>query len=228
MTEEAQDDAAAESDQPASKVARRRRAGRDPVKDLLIPIAAIVVVVGAILAIQRLRDPDLSGTNVTFGEFSPIQLGSVGGGRPQLGELAPGFQLPDVDGEAVRLDDFRGRPVLLNFWATWCVPCRKETPELVDLQTDWGADVQIIGVNYSELPEAVVKFDDEFGINYPLALDRSGKVTGSYKLTGLPESFFLDSEGVIRDHRIGQLRPAIALCIMDGIRAGDHEPKSCR
>lgn len=227
-TEESEESAASEPDQPASGTNERRRIGRDPVKDLLIPVVAIALVVAAILAIQRMRDPDLSGAGVTFGDFSPIQLGSVGGGKPKVGELAPGFQLLDVDGEPIRLDDFRGRPVLLNFWATWCVPCRKETPELIDLQTDWGEDVQVIGVNYSEVPAAVVKFHDEFGINYPLALDRTGEVTGSYKLTGLPESFFLDGDGVIRDHRIGQLRPAIAKCIMDSIRAGAHEPESCR
>lgn len=226
MTEEAENDTEVESSVPASNTIARRRGGRDPIKDLLIPVVAIALVVAAILAIQRMRDPDLAA--VTFGDFSPIQLGSVGGGKPKLGQLAPGFQLLDASGEPIRLDDFRGRPVLLNFWATWCVPCRKETPELIDLQKDWGTDVQVVGVNYSELPEAVVKFQNEFATNYPLALDRTGEVTGSYKLTGLPESFFLDGEGVIRDHRIGQLRPAIAKCIMDGIRAGDHEPESCR
>lgn len=226
MTEEAENDTGAEPKVPASSTIARRPVGRDPIKDLLIPVIAIVAVIAAILAIQRMRDPDLAA--VTFGDFSPIQLGSVGGGKPKLGQLAPGFQLLDPNGEAIRLDDFRGRPVLLNFWATWCVPCRKETPELIELQTGWAADVQIVGVNYSELPEAVLKFQDEFGTNYPLALDRTGEVTGSYKLTGLPESFFLDGEGVIRDHRIGQLRPAIAKCIMDSIRAGAHEPESCR
>ncbi len=72
------------------------------------------------------------------------------------------------------------------------------------------------------------EFVDNYSINYPTPLDGCGEVTGSYKLRGLPETFFLDEQGIIRDHRIGQLRPDVARCIVAGIQAGAHDPEDCR
>jgi len=207
-----------------------RRGGRDPLRDLVIPIAAIVAVVVAIVLVQLVRERNnaVPAAPATSDDFYSLELGPAGEGKPKVGEPAPGFQLLDAQGQVVRLEDFRGRPVLINFWATWCVPCRKETPELVALQTEWGETAQIVGVNYYESAEAVQAFATDFSVNYPLPLDSDGRVTGSYKLRGLPETYFLDSEGVIRDHRIGQLRPDVARCIVGGIQAGNHEPEECR
>ena len=208
----------------------RRPVGRDPIRDLLIPVLALGVVVVAILLIQRYLDrgADSVRFEASSGEFAALDLGPVGEGKPQLGEPAPGFRLLDPRDQPVALADFRGRPVGVNFWATCCVPCRKEVPDLVELQTEWGTSVQVVGVNYYEGADAVQGFERDFGINYPLPLDRDGRVTGSYKLTGLPETFFLDAEGIIRDHRIGQLDPAVARCVVAGIAAGEHDPKDCR
>ncbi len=224
-----------EEDQSTAEAVERpvvsQRRGRDPVRDLLLPLAAVASVVIAIVTIQLLRERESTpsaGPVFAPGSYSPIELGSSGGGKPKLGERAPGFQLLDADGQVIRLDDFRGRPVLVNFWATWCVPCRKETPDLIELQSEWGDQVQVVGVNYSEPADAARAFATNFGINYVLPLDSTGEVTGSYKLTGLPETFFLDGEGIIRDHRIGQLRPDVARCIVAGIQAGGHEPEACR
>lgn len=217
--------------EPVERQVARKRGGRDPFRDLLVPLAAIVAVVGAIVLVQLYREREstpAAGPVFAPGSYSPIELGSEGGGKPKLGELAPGFQLLDPEGRVIRLDDFRGRPVLVNFWATWCVPCRKETPDLIQLQSEWGDQVQIVGVNYSEPADTARAFATNFGINYVLPLDNTGEVTGSYKLTGLPETFFLDGEGIIRDHRIGQLRPDVARCIVAGIQAGGHEPEACR
>lgn len=219
------------SAEPTEQLAIRKRAGRDPVRDLVIPVLAIALVAAGIFFVQWFREraaAPVAGSSFAPGSYSPIRLGSEGEGKPKLGQPAPGFQLLDSEGRVVRLDDFRGRPVLVNFWATWCVPCRKETPELIALQSEWGDEAQIVGVNYFESPDAVRAFAADFGINYPLPLDRTGEVTGSYKLTGLPETFFLDAQGVIRDHRIGQLRPDIARCIVAGIQAGTPKPEECR
>lgn len=217
--------------EPVARSVVRKRGGRDPFRDLIIPVAAITVVVGAIVLVQLIREREstpVAGPVFAPGSYSPIELGSEDGGKPKLGEPAPGFQLLDVDGQIVRLDDFRGGPVLINFWATWCVPCRKETPDLIELQSEWGDQVQIVGVNYAEPADVARAFATNFGINYVLPLDSTGEVTGSYKLTGLPETFFLDEGGIIRDHRIGQLRADVARCIVAGIRAGAHEPEACR
>ena len=205
------------------------RRGRNVLRDLVIPVLAIAAAVAGIVAVQMFREINAAPTAPSIGgEYSSLNLGSTGEGAPKLGEPAPGFQLLDPAGEMIRLEDFRGRPVLINFWATWCVPCRKETPDLVTLQAEWGETVQILGVNYYESAGVARDFVSSFAVNYPTPLDSYGEVTGSYKLRGLPETFFLDEQGTIRDHRIGQLDPDIARCIVAGIRAGNHDPEDCR
>lgn len=208
----------------------RKRSSRDPVRDLLIPVLAVGAVILAIMGVQWYRGRDNPTTPVAAnGAYTAIDLGpQQGQGKPKVGEPAPGFQLLDMDGKVIRLEDFRGKPVLVNFWATWCVPCKKEAPDLRMLQEEWGSTVQLIGVDYFESAEPVRAFALNYGLNYPLPIDADGRVTGTYKLTGLPETFFLDSAGIIRDHRIGQLRPELARCIVRGIEAGNYKPASCR
>ena len=214
--------------EPRPAVGKRRT--RVLWRDVLIPFVAIGAVIGASVLVQGLRARDSTAPASAFapGSYSAIELGPAGEGSPNVGKPAPGFQLLDASGQVVRLEDFRGRPAVVNFWATWCVPCRKEIPDLVALQQEWGDTAQIVGVNYYESAEAVTRFAADFSINYPLPLDSDGRVTGSYRLTGLPETFFVDGTGVLRDHRIGLLRPEIARCIVAGIQAGSHEPKDCR
>lgn len=228
---DAEHDEAAEADEAEPTEPRyiRKRGGRNAVRDLALPILAIAAVVTGIVVVQLIRERNAAtGSPSVSGEYYSLELGSTGEGAPKLGERAPGFQLLDVEGEMIRLVDFRGRPVLINFWATWCIPCRKETPDLVALQAEWGDTAQVLGVNYSEPPHVAEEFVTNFSVNYPTPLDTYGEVTGSYKLRGLPETFFLDEQGIIRDHRIGQLKPEVARCIVAGIQAGGHEPEDCR
>lgn len=227
---DAERDETVQTDEPEQTEPRlvRKRGGRSAVRDLAIPVLAVAAVVAAIVLVQLIRERNATSVPSVGGEYSTLDLGSSGEGAPKVGEAAPGFKLLDPGGQVIRLEDFRGRPVLINFWATWCVPCRKETPDLVALQTEWGDTAQIIGVNYSEPGEVAEEFATNFSVNYPTPLDSYGEVTGSYKLRGLPETFFLDGQGIIRDHRIGQLKPDVARCIVAGIRAGNHEPEDCR
>ncbi len=207
----------------------RKRGGRNAVRDLAIPVLAIAAVVAGIVAVQLIRERNAATSAPSAsGEYYTLNLGSTGEGAPKVGEPAPGFQLLDPGGQMIRLEDFRGRPVLINFWATWCVPCRRETPDLVALQAEWGDTAQILGVNYSEPADVAQEFAANYSVNYPTPLDSYGEVTGSYKLRGLPETFFLDEQGIIRDHRIGQLQPDVARCIVAGIESGDHQPEDCR
>lgn len=227
---DAEHDETVQTDEPEPTGPRyaRKRSGRNAVRDLAIPVLAIAAVVAGIVIVQLIRERNATSTPAIGGEYSTLDLGSTGEGAPKVGEPAPGFQLLDPGGKMIRLEDFRGRPVLINFWATWCIPCRKETPDLVALQTEWGDTAQVIGVNYSEPPDVAQEFATNFSVNYPTPLDTYGEVTGSYKLRGLPETFFLDEQGVIRDHRIGQLKPEVARCIVARIQAGGHEPEDCR
>lgn len=215
---------------PASPV--RKRPPRRRVWDVAVPILAIGAVVGGILLVQALRNggdaPASSQTVLASDGFTPLKLGIADAGRSGVGDTAPTFQLTSPAGAVVSLAAYRGKPVLVNFWATWCVPCRREIPDLIKLQEKWGDSIVIIGVDLNEPGSVVADYASSMGMNYPIALDLDGSVTAAFKLTGLPETFFLDNNGVIRDHRIGQLRATVAECVVAGLAQGNHDPANCR
>jgi thiol-disulfide isomerase/thioredoxin len=229
-----------ENDQKAApggnvpEAARHRKAGY-PILELAVTLGALGIVVLGILLVENWRDRSSQPSSAAAPVFTDlngnpieVELGVVSGGRAALGKPAADFQLVDPDGRLLTLADYRGQPVLVNFWATWCVPCRREVPDFVQLQAEWGDSVQIVGVNLQERAVTVSQFAADFQMNYPLALDLDGEVTKAYRLTGLPETFFVDSAGILRDHRIGAVEPEIARCIVDGMLAGNHDPKDCR
>jgi thiol-disulfide isomerase/thioredoxin len=197
-----------------------------------VSLLSLAVVAGVIIAVQFIRNRDGGETatagGIPSGDYTSVKLGIVAGGSTKIGSQAPLFQLPSPDNSLIRLSDLRGKVVVLNFWATWCVPCRREIPDLVNLQTEWGDSVQIVGVDLQETPVDVMAFATRLQMNYPLALDFNGEVALSYKIKGLPTTFFLDGQGVIRDLRIGLLNPGIARCIVSDIERGKHDPSDCR
>lgn len=123
----------------------------------------------------------------------------------EVGTPAPDFTLPDLDGNPVRLSSFRGQPVILNFWATWCPPCKQEMPALQRLHEEMGGRVRIIGIDRAEPVDTVRRFADQYGITFTIALDRTDELATRYGLTGIPETFFLDSGGVVRFKYIGPM-----------------------
>lgn len=131
------------------------------------------------------------------------------GGIP-AGAPAPDFTLVTATGEAVRLSDFRGRPVVLNFWATWCPPCRAEMPDLQALY-DTGRDrgLVVLGVNLQESAVAVSAFATRYNLAFPLALDTDGAVARLYGILPLPTTYFIDATGRVRSRVQGQAPPAV-------------------
>jgi peroxiredoxin len=113
---------------------------------------------------------------------------------------APAFELPALDGRVVSSDDLAGRIVVLNFWATWCPPCRAEMAALDQAQAallDRG--VIVLGVNQQESQATVSRFAAEQGVSFTLLLDASGEVNQRYRVAALPTTYFIDRGGVIRD-----------------------------
>lgn len=139
-----------------------------------------------------------------------IELGSAGGPAPKIGELAPDFTLLDLDGNIVRLSDFRGKTVVMNAWATWCPPCRKEFPELVELyDANKDRGLVVLGLNLQEPREQVRKFAQEYGAEFPIVIDVDADVVAQYRLLGLPTTWFIDSQGILRAQQVGLLTKKI-------------------
>lgn len=120
--------------------------------------------------------------------------------RPEVGRPAPDFALANARApdRVVRLSDFRGRPVVLNWFATWCGPCRAEIPDFQAAYEALGGEVVFLGVNLQESPDDAVGMLDEYGAAYPALLDEEGDVALHYRLPGMPTTFFIDAGGVVR------------------------------
>lgn len=118
--------------------------------------------------------------------------------------LAPDFSLPNISGGQLTLSSYRGKVVLLDFWATWCTPCREEIPRFVQLQNDYGPHgLEIIGVSMDDSPDPVRDFYQHFHMNYPVVMGnaKTGELYGG--ILGLPIAFVLDREGHISSKHIG-------------------------
>jgi cytochrome c biogenesis protein CcmG/thiol:disulfide interchange protein DsbE len=127
-------------------------------------------------------------------------------GGAQIGQPAPDFALADLNGNPIRLADLRGRPVIVNFWASWCGPCVEEFPLLRSAQAAHRADgLTVLGVVFRDNSEAARAFMARMDAVWPAAMDPGEQVAQQYGIHGPPESFFIDSAGVVRGRQIGQL-----------------------
>ena len=141
-----------------------------------------------------------------------VMLVSCGGGEGATlmgvneGNQARDFTLEALDGREVSLSDFQGKVVLINFWATWCAPCRAEIPDLqAAYETHQGAGFVVLGVNVEESRAAVEPFVAEFGMTYPVLFDETGQLLKQYRAIGLPMSILVDEEGLIQARHTGYL-----------------------
>jgi thiol-disulfide isomerase/thioredoxin len=175
-------------------------------------IAALVVVVAAAAVLTVATQPLVgSGTSPAPADPRATQylIGSAGEGL-RVGDLAPepevvgpdGSLTPllDLDGNPVRLADLRGRPVWINFWASWCPPCQAETPTIRDTAAAYaGQGLEVIGISVQEATEDDVRaYAEKYGLGYTVAADITGDVFRRYRVFGLPTQYFLDGEGIIR------------------------------
>jgi peroxiredoxin len=164
-----------------------------------------IVVILILGGVWILFSQTISRINPTAGDAAVILEPA-----PMAGHPAPDFELATLDGEIVRLSDFAGKPILVNFWATWCGPCRAEFP---DFQKAWIGntdDLVIIAINHTtaDRAEQVDDFVAEMGATFPVVLDKDGQVAEVYQIRGLPTSIFIDRNGVVNEVFTGPINQA--------------------
>jgi cytochrome c biogenesis protein CcmG, thiol:disulfide interchange protein DsbE len=137
-------------------------------------------------------------------------VGACAGAAQQArtGQPAPPIAATTIDGTPVNLADYRGKPVVLNFWSSWCGPCREEFPMLKRKLAELGPrdGLEILGVLYKDDPALAQAFLDDVGSSWPTATDPEGSIADAYRVVAPPQTYFIDSEGVIRGMQIGQVK----------------------
>jgi thiol-disulfide isomerase/thioredoxin len=140
------------------------------------------------------------------------------------GDLAPELTGTTVDGETVALSDLKGKVVLVNIFASWCGPCRVEAPHLAEVYDSIDQEkFEFVGLNLQETPGAVEGFRDDFFIDFPLVLNEGGDLTNIYSPIGLPTSWFIDQDGVVRFVFSGPMTKESLQAILADVEAG-REP----
>ncbi len=158
----------------------------------------------------------LNGSTGSDNQMANLQPAAV------AGHPAPDFELSSPDGEVYRLSDYKGQPVILNFCATWCGPCRAEFPEFQEASVDNADSLVIIGINNTAADQAdqIPEFLEEFGITFPIVLDEEGETVKTYRVLGLPTTVFIDSDGVVNEVFTGPLNKAYIETKISELEAG--------
>lgn len=188
--------------------------GRTRWRTVGLPLASVAVIISAIWLLDRgLQLPiSLGGDseNVSFSDTAVgtngerLRLGANPGLQAEIGSPAPGFALMDTNGGTVQLRDFAGQMVLINFWATWCVPCRTEMPDLENAFREYELNgFVVVGVNLQESAIAASDFAKKYDLSFPVLLDSDGSVARAYRLSGLPESWVVGRDGILVQRKIG-------------------------
>ncbi len=196
----------------------RRESGRWPGGSGLwwIGLLGVATVVGVTIALVSLLQPDptepttvessVSGLSPSHGEDPPPEEVSTPRPGHAVGDIAPGFSLPALDGSMVALSDYRGQIVLLDFWASWCAPCRVSMPSLVEMARAFGEDVVLIGISLDRSEGDARSYVSSRGYEELVALygslGEARAVAGTYGVLGIPKTFVIDREGIVRfaDH----------------------------
>lgn len=130
-------------------------------------------------------------------------LTGMGSKPPQVGGPAPSFEAKTLEGKMVSLSDYRGKVVLLTFWATWCEPCKKEMPEIQAAYEKHQEGLVVLAVNFGENLDTASDFAHHGKLTFPVLLDRRVNIAERYGVISLPVTFFIDQDGIIRERVVG-------------------------
>lgn len=168
-----------------------------------VAAGGVITLLGLALAVLTLWGFPSADTRVP-----PIAEGTTS--APLRGAQAPDFELTGVDGRSHRLSALIGQPVLINFWATWCEPCRLEMPAIQARYQRYADDgLQVLAVDFDEPKSDVAAFGDGLGLTFPLLLDPGGRVQTLYQVRGYPTSYFVDRTGKVEVVQIGVMTEGV-------------------
>ena len=189
-----------------NRTSRRRQPFRR-LQALLWPIAATLTIAAC-------------GSHTTSTSVPPPASGP---GAPAIGKPAPSFGLRSADGALVNLEDYRGKIVLLNFWATWCGPCKEELPAIDAVQRRLGdRGFAALAVDFRDQDDEVVAFASRVRVSFPLLQDHLGVTASAYRLLGVPTSFLLDGNGDIRAIHAGPYTEKALAAAVSSLLDGEH------
>lgn len=137
---------------------------------------------------------------------------------PQSGQKFPDFTLESLDGEKITLSELANQPIVINFWATWCDPCKEEMP-LFEAVYSENSGIVVLGINYNEPANIIRRFVEERGITFPILLDADGKLAERFQVFGFPTTYFIDRDGILRGIYVGQLNEQLILSYLEEIGA---------
>lgn len=166
--------------------------------------------ISVIVLVLLVAAPTMVGTPVSRAQENHNQTGGPQKhmqpalGQAEMLQKAPNFELKNLAGKVVRLEDYRGKAILLNFWATWCAPCKTEMPWLVEFQKQYGPEgLVVLGIAMDASKETVRNFVKKMGVNYPVLLGTQTVADQYGGLKGLPVTFYIDRNGNITDQAPG-------------------------
>lgn len=140
--------------------------------------------------------------------------------RPEVGDPAPPFEAELLEGGgSLALGDLEGKPVVLNFWASWCLPCRDEAPMLREAHERYGDRVAFVGIDIRDSRDDAIQFADKYGLDYVHVRDEDLDIYNTYGLTGQPETFFIDEDGKVLEHVPGPLFRETLFQLLDSMMA---------
>ena len=153
----------------------------------------VAVIAALAILTMALANPGL------IGQPTPGASVIVVSRDPLIGNPAPDFTLQTIDGQTVTLSALRGKPVIVNFWASWCVPCREEFPLLVGAYSQYSEQgLQIVGVIHEDGPQTATDFAKQYGATWPLVLDPSEVAWNAFHGSFVPVSYYIDRDGIVR------------------------------
>lgn len=175
-----------------------------------VALLGLAVLIG--IATYSFAEQNADSVDTLNNEQLGTDLLSSAGSELKKGDLPPDFTLTTLDGEEVRLSDYKGKKVILNFWATWCPPCKAEMPHMQNFYDANKEEVEVLAVNLTDKDngvETIQQFIEDYELTFPIPLDKEGEVGTAYQALTIPTSYIITSAGTVQHKIVGPMDEAM-------------------